>query len=402
MESIEILIIGGGPAGLSTALHLVQSSPHLTPHILILEKDHYPRPKLCGGGLVKDAEILLNKLGLDVDEVPYVEAKTLRFDYKGKGISFTNNKKHALRIISRDEFDAWLASKAKEWGIEIREGIKVQDIHKDAEGMIVLTDNGDFHARIVIGADGSNGVTRRRVFPKSPAHKARVLEVYAPNTISTEEDSISPNSSSPKGLKIQSTTKHDDTHAIFEFFPISLGIAGYIWDFPAQIKGLSMRCWGIYDANLNPGNKRPAIKELLSVEMKKYGFDLSTLELKGYPIRRFDPFSVFSTKRVLLVGDAAGVDPLLGEGISIALGYGKIAAESIHDAYNHNKFDFKNYKQRVLMSPLGRVLVARWASAYLVYNMRWKWFQVLIWWVMKPVTKLVSWLFLINWAKKMK
>jgi hypothetical protein len=54
------------------------------------------------------------------------------------------------------------------------------------------------------------------------------------------------------------------------------------------------------------------------------------------------------------------------------------------------------------MSPLGRVLIARWASAYFVYTLRWKWFQILIWWVLKPITILVSWLFLINWGKRMK
>jgi len=38
--------------------------------ILILEKAHYPRPKLCAGGLLADAEIILDRLGLDVSEVP--------------------------------------------------------------------------------------------------------------------------------------------------------------------------------------------------------------------------------------------------------------------------------------------------------------------------------------------
>ena len=58
-----IIIIGGGPAGLSTALHLQRMAPHLTSRVLILEKARYPRPKLCAGALVVDAEVILERLG---------------------------------------------------------------------------------------------------------------------------------------------------------------------------------------------------------------------------------------------------------------------------------------------------------------------------------------------------
>ena len=75
-----VLILGGGPAGPSTALHLVRDFPPLAPRILILEKEHYPRFKLCAGGLVLDAEGILERLGLDVREVPHVDASAAHFD----------------------------------------------------------------------------------------------------------------------------------------------------------------------------------------------------------------------------------------------------------------------------------------------------------------------------------
>ena len=95
----DILILGGGPAGLSTALHLAQLAPRLVPRILVLEKAHYPRHKLCAGALVSDAEVILEGLGLDVSEVPHVDAAEAHLDFAGKGLTVALAGTHVLRII---------------------------------------------------------------------------------------------------------------------------------------------------------------------------------------------------------------------------------------------------------------------------------------------------------------
>jgi len=409
----DILIIGGGPAGLSTALHLAKISPQLfsNSRILLLEKGHYPRPKLCAGGLTVDAETLLKGLGLDVREIPHAEAKSAQFDFAGKGLRITNHKHHTLMVIRRDEFDAWLAKKAENSGVEIREGVTVKNVRPDSDRVTVVTDKGDLRAKIVIGADGSNGVTRRSVLPKEPIHTARLLEVITPvnprnSAAGTRHSSVQekavllPDPDLAKNAPAQPIAARADNYAIFEFSPVPDHISGYIWDFPTQIKGQPMRCWGIYDVNLFSGQRRPALKELLREEMSRQGFRLNDSDLGGFPIRCFDPSSRLSVPRVLLVGDAAGTDPLFGEGISFGLGYGLWAASETVRAFNTGDFSFRGSKLRFARSALGQALFARWFIANIVYVITWRWFQFLLWRVLNPVVVLVAWLFILNWARR--
>ena len=387
----DIIIIGGGPSGLSTALHLTKIAPHLTHRILILEKMHYPRPKLCAGGLVIDAEIILQRLGLDVSEVPHVDASAAHFDFAGKGIKISMPKSHTIRVIRRNEFDHWLAKKTREAGIEIQEGITVKNIIPDKDGVKVETDQGDFRAQIVVGADGSNGITRRCLFPNSPIYTARVLEVLTP---------ISRKLARHTSASAGNPTFHKESDAYFDFFPVPDNIAGYVWDFPTKINGEPMRCWGIYDTNLLADQERPQLKKPLADEMARHGLNLDDYELKGHPIRWFDPANPVSVPRALLVGDAVGADPIFGEGISMALGYGVIAAREVSDSIQRNEFSFDRYKRRLVWSGLGQTLFARWFITQIIYPIKWRWFQILLWRILKPIVIMVAWIFVLNWSKR--
>ena len=378
----DLIIVGAGPAGISTALHLAKLAPDLIERTLILEKARHPRPKLCGGGLLPDAEVILRRLGLDSREVPHCDVDWAHFDYDGQGFRMRAEKKgtYAFRTVRRHEFDAWLAGKARQAGFLIQEDTTVKRISASGAEVLLETDRGEYQARVVVGADGSNSVVRRFVVPHEATHTARLLEIV------TE--------ARPQG------SFHVQADSYFDFMYVPQGILGYSWDFPALEAGRPVRVRGIYDSNVYPLQADISLPAALADEFGRHGYRLEEYKLEGHPLRWFEPTSAFSAPHILLAGDAAGADALFGEGISIALGYGELAAKAIQEAFIRKDFSFREYRSTILRSELGKSLRRRTGMARLYYRLRSRLFQALVW---RKLGWLVTWVmqtFMIGWASR--
>ena len=142
----DIVIVGSGPAGLSTGLHLAQLAPELAERTLILERERHPRPNLCAGGIMPGGAAWLRKLGLDLDEVPFVDVREAHFLAEGRGF-VVRREPFVFRIIQREEFDAWLANAARERGLVLQEDTRVRQVHCLEDAVEVETDRGTYRAR---------------------------------------------------------------------------------------------------------------------------------------------------------------------------------------------------------------------------------------------------------------
>ncbi|MBM3152778.1 MAG: NAD(P)/FAD-dependent oxidoreductase [Chloroflexi bacterium] len=382
-RNYRIIIAGAGPAGISTALHLAQIAPELIPHILVLEKARHPRPKLCGGGLLPDAEVILRHLGLDINEAPHTDVDWAHFDFEGKGMRMRGEKggRFAFRTIRRPEFDAWLAARARARGILVQEDTCITGVLAGEEEVLVITSQGEYRAAALVGADGSNSVVRQAVAPGKRRGKprlARLLEV-----VTGPGAELSP---------------HLQPDSYFDFFVAPHGIQGYTWDFPALEKGKPARVRGVYDSNIHDLEPDMTLREALAQEFARHGLDLADYRLESHPIRWFETGDTFSAPRLLLAGDAAGVDALFGEGISPALGYGAIAAEAIREAFARDDFSFTGYRRRILSHELGKALRRRTWFARFFYSLRSPVIQSILWRRCGPLIEWIVRKWLIGWA----
>ena len=125
----DVIVVGAGPGGSSTAANLARRGLN----VVMLEKSHFPREKVCGDGLTPRATRALTRLGVDTsEENGWLHNKGLRI-YGGRTEPFeldwpelTDFPPYGL-VRPRSDFDDMLAKHAVSFGAQLVEGAHVTD-----------------------------------------------------------------------------------------------------------------------------------------------------------------------------------------------------------------------------------------------------------------------------------
>jgi geranylgeranyl reductase family protein len=293
VERVDVLVVGAGPAGSATAMHLARAGAG----VLLVDKARFPRDKPCGGGLTGRA---LRHVPCDVEPVVerVVDRMVLRASYRT-----TLDRSAAAPLVAmtqRRRLDLHLAQQAARAGADFRDGTPVAELELDDAGVSARVGSARVRASYLVGADGANGPVARAAGLGAGILRGVALEGNAPWSALDEA-----------------------RYASAAWVELGVVPGGYGWVFP---KG--------DHANLGVGGwmeEGPRLRDHLERLARAHGVDASELtEVRGHRLPMRELGAPAMRGRVLLVGDAAGlVDPLSGDGIYEAFVSAKLASTSI-------------------------------------------------------------------------
>jgi hypothetical protein len=294
----EIIIIGGGLAGLTAGIHLSKMGIS----VCIIEKNDFPRHKVCGEYVSNEILPYFTWLGLNIEDLNPTKITELEFStLNGKTI------KQQLPLggfgISRYEFDLYLYKKALDYGCKILKD-SVDEINFENDSFTVSTaTKKNLKAKIVIGAFGKRSTLDIKLNRNFFKHKSPWLAVKAHYSGNFPDNLVGLhnfNGGYCGVSKVENNQINICYLANYETFKNHKSIEEYQKNVVQQNKNLKL----IFEQSTLLFEKPLTISQI-SFKHKK------AVE-----------------NHILMIGDTAGlIHPLCGNGMAIAIHSAKIASE---------------------------------------------------------------------------
>lgn len=181
METFDVAIVGGGPAGSTCAAFCARAGLRT----VVLEREKFPREKVCGDCLNPSCWPILNRLELvqRVRDLPHAKLDRVEFIAIGgrKIVVDLPASDQGEIAIKRSVFDDLLLQRAGILGTKIREETTITSLLKDRDWKIETAAGENFTAHWLIGADGRNStVARLRNLLPRPARERIAVQSHLP------------------------------------------------------------------------------------------------------------------------------------------------------------------------------------------------------------------------------
>jgi flavin-dependent dehydrogenase len=292
MTEVEAIIVGGGPAGSSCARELGR----LGVECLVLDRETFPREKLCGGWLTPET---VEDLEFDPESYPhsFLTFDSMRVHFPGLSFSLKTTQ-HSIR---RYEFDAWLLERS---GARV-ETHAVKSIESDADGFTI---DGKYRCHYLVGAAGTRCPVYRNLFREHHPRKDE-LQVVA------------------QELEFEYPWKDSRCHLWF----FQQGLPGYAWYVPKENGFLNIGVGGMASRLKSREDHIKRHWKRLCDDLDRAGLVTGSVNNPGgysYYVR--SPAVTGRLGNAFVIGDAAGLATRdLCEGIGPAVRSGLLAARSI-------------------------------------------------------------------------